>query len=57
MKNGRIGGSTELAKFVFNITLKTAVYGGIPGLVVMGDDSCLRGRGSWRWILDGHFSQ
>ena len=28
-----------------------------PGLVVMGDDSCLKGRGfeSWRHILDGHF--
>ena len=29
------------------------------GLVGMGDDSCWRGRGfeSWRYILDGHFSQ
>ena len=29
--------------------------GGSPGLVVMGDDSCLKGRGfeSWRSILDG----
>ena len=31
--------------------------GGSPGLVVMGDDSCLRGCGfeSQRHILDGHF--
>ena len=31
--------------------------GGSPGLVVMGDDSCLKGRGfeSQRHILDGHF--
>ena len=30
--------------------------GGSPGLVVMGDNSCLRGRGfdSWCCILDGH---
>ena len=30
--------------------------GGSPGLVVMGDDSCLRGHGfeSRRRILDGH---
>ena len=29
--------------------------GGSPGLVVMGDDSCSKGRGfeSWRQILDG----
>ena len=29
-----------------------------PGLVVIGDDSCLRGRGfeSWHHILDGYFS-
>ena len=29
-----------------------------PGLVVMGDNSCLRGCGfeSWHCILDGHFS-
>ena len=29
-----------------------------PGLVIMGDDLCLRGRGfkSGRRILDGHFS-
>ena len=27
------------------------------GLVVMGDDSCLKGRGfeSWHCVLDGHF--
>ena len=32
--------------------------GGSPGLVVIGDDSCSRGRGfkSRRCILDGHFS-
>ena len=31
--------------------------GGSPGLVGMGDDSCLQGRGfeSWHRILDGHF--
>ena len=31
--------------------------GGCPGLVVMGDNSCLRGCGfeSQRCILDGHF--
>ena len=31
--------------------------GGSPGLVVVGDDSCLRGRGfeSRRRKLDGHF--
>ena len=31
--------------------------GGCPALVVMGDDSCLKGRGfeSRRRILDGHF--
>ena len=30
--------------------------GGSPGLVVMGDDSCLRDHGfeSWLYILDGH---
>ena len=34
-----------------------AVLGGSPGVVVMGDDSCSRGRGfeSERRILDGHF--
>ena len=32
--------------------------GGSPGLVVMGRDSCSKGRGfeSWHSILDGHFS-
>ena len=32
--------------------------GGSPGLVVMGDDSCLRGCGfeSQRHVLDGYFS-
>ena len=32
-------------------------YGGSPGLVVMGDDSCLRGCGfkSQCCILDGYF--
>ena len=36
------------------VTLK---WGGSPGLVVMGDDSCSRGCGfeSRRRILDGHF--
>ena len=31
--------------------------GGSPGLVVMGDNSCLKGHGfkSWCHILDGHF--
>ena len=31
--------------------------GGSLGLVVIGDDSCLKGCGfeSWRHILDGHF--
>ena len=30
--------------------------GGNPGLVVMGDQSCTKGRGfeSWHCILDGH---
>ena len=33
-------------------------WGGSPGLVVIGDDSCLRGCGfeSQRCILDGHVS-
>ena len=33
--------------------------GGSPGLVVMGDDSCLRGHGfeSRRRILDGHLKK
>ena len=33
------------------------VRGGSRGLVVMGDDSCLKGRGfeSRQGILDGHF--
>ena len=37
------------------LTLKKA---GSPGLVVMGDNSCLRGCvfESWRHILDGLFS-
>ena len=28
-----------------------------PGLVVMGGESCTRGRGfeSWHWMVDGHF--
>ena len=32
--------------------------GGSPGLVIMGDNSCLKGHGfkSQRHILDGHFS-
>ena len=32
--------------------------GGIPGLLVMGGDSCTEGRGfkSLHHILDGHFS-
>ena len=31
--------------------------GGNPGLVVMGDDSCLKccGFESWHRVLDGHF--
>ena len=31
-------------------------FGGSPGLVVMGGDSCSEGRGfkSWRCIVDGH---
>ena len=34
------------------------MWGGSPGLEVMGDDSCSRGRGfeSQCRILDGHFS-
>ena len=37
---------------------KLGFWGGIPGLLVMGDDSCSRGRGfeCWRRILDGDFS-
>ena len=37
---------------------KSSNRGGTPGLVVMGDDSCLSGRGfeSRRRLLDGHFS-
>ena len=33
------------------------IKGGSSGLVVMGDDSCMKVRGfrSWRCILDGHF--
>ena len=36
--------------------LKSDRQGGRPGLVVMGDDSCLKGRGfeSRRRIPDGH---
>ena len=35
--------------------LKSIVLGGSPCLVVMGDDSCLKGRGfeSWSYILNG----
>ena len=37
--------------------IKIVLVGTSPGLVVIGDNSCLRGRGfeSWRHILDGHF--
>ena len=43
-------------KLVSKITLKTVLKGGSPGLVVMGVDSCSRGRGfeSRRHTLDGH---
>ena len=36
---------------------KQILEGGSPGLVVMGRDSCFKGRGfeSWHHILDGHF--
>ena len=36
---------------------KNGEYGGSPGQVVMGGDSCSKGRefGSWHHILDGHF--
>ena len=38
--------------------MKTANEGGSPGLVVMGGDSCSKGRvfESRHCILDGHFS-
>ena len=37
---------------------KWPVWGGSPGLMVMGGDSCSKGRGfeSRHHILDGHFS-
>ena len=39
--------------------LRAREYGGSPGLVVMGGDSCSKGRGfeSRYCILDGHFSR
>ena len=39
------------------VDLIKAYLGGSPGLVVMGDNSCLKGRGfeSRRHLLDGHF--
>ena len=38
------------------IQVKLRLYGS-PGLVVIEEDSCSRGRGfkSWHRILDGHF--
>ena len=41
-----------------SLTPDKKLLGGSPGLVVLGDDSCLRGREfeSQRLILDGHFS-
>ena len=37
---------------------KSSSNGGSPGLVVMGGDSCSKGREceSWQHILDRHFS-
>ena len=46
------------AKLSRECKVKAWLKGGSPGLVVMGDGTCLRGRGfeSRRHILDGHFS-
>ena len=49
----------SLKDFPLNVFIQK-VYscaGRSPGLVVMGGDSCYRGRGfeSWHRILDGHF--
>ena len=40
-----------------NLLINICMVGGSPGLVVMGRDSCFKGRGfeSWHHILDGHF--
>ena len=41
-----------------SVNLRCKIFiGPAPGLVVIGEESCLRGQGfeSWRRILDGHF--
>ena len=52
-------GIFEIANFKAKTFMETMDgQGGSPGLVVMGDDSCLKGCGfkSRHRILDGHFS-
>ena len=41
----------------FSVNATVYCVGGIPGLVVMGGDSCAKGCEfkSWHHILDGHF--
>ena len=48
-------GRKSIPKFQ-KVAQKVAKEGGSPGLVAMGDGSCLRGREfkSWHRILDGH---
>ena len=49
--------SSEGGKMLqMNAVKQMKILGGSPGLVVMGDNSCLRGCGfkSLRHILDGH---
>ena len=52
-----VASSFEVTSRVFRQTKTLTLSGVSPGLVVIGGDSCFKGRvfESQHWILDGHF--
>ena len=56
LQSWRLFGLTPVDSMSLTITVNNYAQGGSPCVVIMGDDSCLRGGGfeSWSCTLDGH---